>query len=312
MSDATSFAHIETAFRRYAALPDADRVAFIETDRWIGFAQAEAAMERLEHLLAYPPRDRMPCLLIYGETGMGKTKIIRKFERLHPPRLNQATGVTHRLLVSAQAPAEPHERDLYRELLASIGAPVLAGGSLAREKDICRSLLRTVGARMILLDEVNGMLVGTYRQQRVFLNALRFLANDLKVALVCASTDPARQALLSDAQLAERFEAFELRPWENDAAFARLLRSLAATLPLRRPSDLESAGVRERIMALSDGVTARIFRLIETAAAEAIRTGRERLDLESFADDRLLLPLVAMTQAAERRAGRTTLQAARR
>ena len=242
----------------------------------------------------------MPCLLIFGDTGMGKTKIVRKFEREHPPTLCQATGVTRRPVVVAQIPPEPVERDLYRELLASLNAPALAGGTLAREKDVCRSLLRTVQARMIVLDEVNGMLAGTFRQQRVFLNALRFLANDLRAPLVCAGTDLARQALLTDAQLAERFEAFHLERWKNDRAFASLLKSLAAILPLRLASDLESAEVRERVHTLTAGVTARIFRLIEAAAEQAILSGKERLDLQSFGDD-LILPLVSMTQSARRR-----------
>ena len=113
---------------------------------------------------------------------MGKTKILRKFERRHPPKLCQTSGVTHRPIVVAQIPPEPVERDLYREMLASL-PPALAGGSLSREKDVCRALLRSAGVRMIVLDEVNGMLVGTHRQQRIFLNALRFLANDLEGAL---------------------------------------------------------------------------------------------------------------------------------
>jgi hypothetical protein len=164
---------------------------------------------------------------------------------------------------------------------------------------------------MIMLDEVNGMLAGTFRQQRIFLNALRFLANDLKAPLVCAGTDLARQALLTDAQLAERFEAFHLEPWKNDRAFARLLKSLAAILPLRGVSDLESAEVRARIHTLTAGVTARIFRLIETAAEQAILSGRERLDLQSFGDD-LILPLVSMTQSAGRRRARSAPQMAAR
>ena len=277
--------HLEPAFRRYAKLSDADRIAWIQSDRWIAFDQAQAAIDRLDALLAYPPRDRMPCLLIYGATGMGKTKILRKFERRHPAKLCQTSGVTLRPVVVAQIPPEPVERDLYREMLAGLQAPALAGGSLAREKDVCRALLRSAGVRMIVLDEVNGMLVGTHRQQRIFLNALRFLANDLKIPLVCAGTD--------------------LAP-------ARLLRSLASILPLRTPSELENAAVRERILALTDGVTARIFRLIETAAVTAIRSGKERLDLESFAGEDLVLPLVSMTQAAERRAGRPGSHAARR
>ena len=40
-----------------------------------------------------------------------------------------------------------------------------------------------------------------------------------------------------------------------------------------------------------------MFRLIETAAEQAILSGKERLDLQSFGDD-LILPLVSMTQSA--------------
>lgn len=295
-----AFAHLDPPYRRFAALPENERIAWIRADRWIGFDQAGAALARLKSLLTYPPRDRMPCLLIYGDTGMGKTKIVRKFERNHPPRFCQVTGVDHRPVVVAQVPSEPIERDLYRELLAAMGAPAMAGGTLAREKDVCRSLLRSVRAKMIILDEVNGMLAGTFRQQRIFLNAIRFLANDLRIPLVCAGTDLARQALLTDAQLAERFEAFHLKPWQNDAAFAGLLKSFERILPLREPSDLLSAEARSRIHSLTSGVTARIFRLIETAAENAIRTGKERLDAESFGDD-LVLPLVSMTDLARRR-----------
>lgn len=300
VTEGSAIAHLDPAYRRFAALPDEERIAWIRADRWIGFDQSGAALARLENLLTYPPRDRMPCLLIYGDTGMGKTKIVRKFERDHPPKFSQITGVDHRPVVVAQVPSEPIERDLYRELLASMGAPAMTGGTLAREKDICRSLLRTVGAKMIILDEVNGMLAGTFRQQRIFLNAIRFLANDLRIPLVCAGTDLARQALLTDAQLAERFEAFHLKPWQNDVAFAGLLKSFERILPLREPSDLISGEARERIHKLTSGVTARIFRLIETAAEAAVRSGKERLDANSFGDD-LVLPLVSMTHTARRR-----------
>ena len=86
--------HLEPAFRRYAKLSDADRIVWIQSDRWIAFDQAQAAIDRLDALLAYPPRDRMPCLLIYGATGMGKTKILRKFERRHPAKLCQTSVVS--------------------------------------------------------------------------------------------------------------------------------------------------------------------------------------------------------------------------
>ncbi len=297
----TEYAHLAPAYRGQAALTDAERIARIRADRWLDLDQARAALGRLEDLLAYPPRDRMPCLLLYGDTGMAKTKIIRKFLRDHPACFDQGTGVTTMPVVAMQMPAEPVERDIYSELLAALGAPGPTDGTTHRQKEVCRRLLRSMGARMLIIDEIHAMLAGSFRQQRIFLNAIRFLANDLRIPLVCAGTDLARQALLTDPQLAERFEAFQLQRWKNDALLAQLLASLATILPLRRPSILATTAIRKRVLDLTAGVTVRIFRLIETVAVAAIHSGEECITVDSFQTEDLVLPLVAMTHKVEAR-----------
>lgn len=122
-----------------------------------------------------------------------------------------------------------------------------------------------------------------------------------KVPLICAGTDLARQALLTDAQLAERFEAIHLKRWSNTQQLAQLLASLGSILPLREPSQLGTAAVRCKVLDMTDGVTVRIFRLIETVAVEAVRNGNEKITLESFDADNLVLPLVAMARRTEGR-----------
>ena len=304
-ADARDYAHILPDHRAKAALSDAQRIAWMRSDRWIETARAREALLRLEDLLTYPPRDRMPCLLIYGDTGMGKTKILRKFLRAHPPRFDGKTGVTAMPVAAMQMPAEPIERDVYGELLSALQAPGPVEATTHRLKETCRTLLKGLGVRMLIIDEVHAMLAGTFRQQRIFLNAIRFLANDLRAPLVCAGTDLARQALLTDPQLAERFEAFHLPRWKNDRHFAELLISLASLLPLRRPSALHAAEVRRRVLDLTGGVTVRIFRLIESVAIEAIRSGEERITSQSFDAPGLVLPLVAMTRNVEARLARS-------
>jgi hypothetical protein len=64
---------------------------------------------------------------------------------------------------------------------------------------------------------------------------------------------------------------------------------------------LETSEVRKRVLELTDGVTVRIFRLIETVAVESIRSGAECITKDSFEADDLVLPLVAMTHNVEKR-----------
>jgi hypothetical protein len=297
----TVYSHLLPAYRQYAEMENEERVAWIRADRWLETAEAKAALTRLEDLLSYPPRDRMPCLLLYGDTGMGKTKIVRKFLRDHQPIFDRGTGVTNMPVVAMQMPAEPVERDVYGELLNAMSAPGPSGDATFRLKITCRTLMRRMNVRMLIIDEIHAMLTGTYRQQRVFLNVIRFLANDLKVPLICAGTDLARQALLTDPQLAERFEAIDLNRWSNTQQLAQLLASLGSILLLREPSQLGTAAVRRKVLDITDGVTVRIFRLIETVAVEAVRNGKEMITLDSFDGDNLALPLVAMARRTEGR-----------
>ena len=53
-----------------------------------------------------------------------------------------------------------------------------------------------------MVDEVHALLASTYRQQRILLNTLRFLANALRMPMACAGTAEAKRALLSMAPVA--------------------------------------------------------------------------------------------------------------
>ena len=62
---------------------------------------------------------------------------------------------------------------------------------------------------------------------------------------------------------------------------------------------LTSPAVRRRVLELTDGVTVRIFRLMETVAADAIHNGSECITADSFNREGLVLPLIAMVRRSE-------------
>ena len=200
-------------------------------------------------------------------------------------------------------PPAPVERDLYEEILVGMGGVFALGTSVTNLRHRIRGLARQLELRMLIIDEIHSLLAGTYREQRIILNAVRFLANDLRIPLVCLGTEDANQALMTDQQLADRFFAAELPSWENDAAFEQLLLSFESILPLRRPSEFRDAKVHQRILSLTEGVLGRICGLLETAAIEAIRSGEERICLSLLKEDLVTESLVSITDRRVRRVG---------
>ena len=289
--------HLTNEAREEAHLPDTERILRVRAERWINYSLAESALVRMKELLAYPQRDRMPCLLLYGATGMGKTKILRKFLRDHPTTFDNRLGITSARAVAMQMPPDPDEKSFYEELLSTLQAPSRYTANTPHLRRIARDLMQFVGARILIIDEVHALLAGSYRQQRILLNTLRFLATDLRIPLVCAGTADAKRALTTDQQLADRFEAIELPRWHNDEAFHRLLSSFQSILPLRQRSDLVSPAMRRLLLERTDGVTVRLVRLIETLAVEAIRSGCERIDQNSLLN-MTNSPLLSMAEDA--------------
>jgi type II secretory pathway predicted ATPase ExeA len=239
--------HLAPECRDEARLDTKERIRAILTERWISYPRANFALQKLEDLLQYPARDRMPCLLLFGPTGMGKTKILKKFIRDHAPTFNARTGISGIPVVAMQMPPEPDEKALYLQLLNALNAPTRYGHTVHQLRQIVRDLLGYTGTRMLVIDEVHSLLASSYRQQRILLNTLRFLANDLQLVLVCAGTADAKRAMLTDEQLADRFEAVELPPWHNDNDSRRLLASFQALLPLRKKSDFSAPDIRQEI-----------------------------------------------------------------
>src|SRR5947208_9348394 len=99
--------HLHPVARAVLDHSEAERAAWIRTERWIGYPRAHQALTILEDLLSLPVRQRMPNLLIIGPTNNAKTMIVEKFRRDHPsgPSADGEHEVMHEVIV--QMPSEP-------------------------------------------------------------------------------------------------------------------------------------------------------------------------------------------------------------
>ena len=275
----TDYPHLHPSARAWAEEDPASRIRRVRTDRWIGYARAEAALAALDDVLSFPKRTRMPNLLLVGQTNNGKTMIVEKFRRSHlpTPATDAAGGVAHVPVLKIQMPAGPDERRFFGAILEELGMGQWPGGNLAGRQSDALRLMRMTDVRMLIIDELHNILSGARNQQRRLLNLLRWLGNELQIPLVGVGTAEAMYAIRSDDQLANRFEPVPLPLWTEDAEYLRLLSTLEALLPLRKPSGLVGPVLAGTIFTRSEGVLGEIVSIIIRAAVEAISSGAEAI-----------------------------------
>ncbi|MDE4589150.1 TniB family NTP-binding protein [Sinorhizobium meliloti] len=82
------------------------------------YARAKQALDRLNQLLDHSRGTRMPSVAIYGDSGMGKTMIMKRFRDQHPQTFNSLTGTLRTPVLAMEMTSRPGERRFYAELLS--------------------------------------------------------------------------------------------------------------------------------------------------------------------------------------------------
>jgi len=205
--------------------------------------------------------------------------ILEKFARKHPGHYDQTQGREVRPVVVLQMPPAPDERRLYAALLDTLGAPFFVSDGLAVLESIALRMLKSVGPKALVIDEVHHLLAGTAREQRRALNLLKTLANILRITVIAVGTRDALQAISTDPQVVSRFEPMELPRWTESDGFRAFVAALARELPLRKPSSLTDKASTQLLLRRSEGITGRVCWIVGQAAEEAIRNGVEQIDV---------------------------------
>jgi hypothetical protein len=293
--------HLSLAVRPALELRAEERIKRVRSPRWIGYPTAKRILDRLDDLLTYPRMHRMPGLLLVGETNNGKTMIINRFCQLHPAQDNtKGEEITLPVLI-VQAPPTPSEGRLYDTIMEKVNCPFRHNDSPGRKQFQVITVLRHVGLRLLIIDEIHHVLAGSLLQQHNFLNTIKHLSNELQVPIVGVGTREAFNAIQTDPQLANRFEPIFLPRWtigdrlkpESDP-YLQLLASFECLLPLHRPSHLIRPTLALKILSLSEGLIGEVSAILTKAAVQAIASGTERIDLR-------LLEEIQFTPPAERK-----------
>lgn len=274
------YKHIHEQFRHVCAMTDAQRLAFLDEPRWIGYPKAQFILDTLIGLMNKPKRPRMPNLLLVGDSNNGKTTIIRRFEQLCGGGYVDEESEAVRPIVVAEAPPSADEKGLYVSILSQFWTPFRASDTATSLRHSVIYKLRACKAKVLVIDELHSLLAGAPVKQRQTMNAIKMLCNELCIPVVGVGTRDAVRVLHTDPQHASRFDVVSLAKWELDEDFQRLVAGFEKVLPLKLRSDLAEPELATALHSICDGNLGDLHRLLSECARKAISTGKEQITME--------------------------------
>ena len=292
------FSHLDPSARDQLDLPNEERAGRMLVERFIAHERLTPILDHVEFLIHMPPQTRANGLVVSGTPGAGKTMLSRAIQRRHPPLPSKQGEAASQPVLAINMTNAREAKTLYNRILAGLGVPDPGKYSGADRERMVLKLCTAAGIRLLVVDEIQDILTTTPRQQRIALDTIKFLMNELSLPILILGTSSAPAAMQVDEHLNARFKYRELPQWRRDEFLANLLYALEKVLPLRKPSYLSSPTLSACIIRLSGGVLQTIVQLVTHAAAHAVETGEDQVTTQLLEKAVLSPPLAAAKQAA--------------
>jgi hypothetical protein len=257
------------------------KIFYIQSDRWIGYSKANEILQKMDDLLTHPKVDRMPSMMVVGATNNGKTRLLNRFLKNHPPSQNYGGEKVIAPVIGIEAPPGPSDSAFYGSILKRLYETV-PKSSVDDLRDKTCEVLEKVQTRVLVIDELHNILAGSSRKQQLMLNAIKYISNTLNMSIVGGGTENLINAVSVDSQLQNRLKPQRLPLWRDGEEFESLLDSYEYILPLRKPSGLTSPRLANKILAMSEGTIGEISALINEAAIYALKKGEEWITVDAL------------------------------
>lgn len=244
------------------------------------FKEILSAIDDCHHLSNL--KDEPECLFLKGETGAGKTTIIKSYAQNYPRR--ETLEGTEVSLLSITIPSPATVKSLVSKLLWELGDPAYEKGSVSNQTIRLIGLIKYCGVELVVLDEFQHFIDrDSERVLQTISDWLKNLILDTKVPMVLIGLPEAEAVFHVNCQLSRRFaNRHNLNPfyWDNDSGkeFRTFLHAVESQLPLIENSNLATEEMALRFYYASNGIVAYVMKLIRYGTYLALKQGQEKLD----------------------------------
>jgi hypothetical protein len=272
--------HLDSAVRPLASSDARERIQMISKDLFIEHEYSKHLNDTLDALLCEPRHGRMPCWLITGDAGMGKTAHLHRFSRRYAEHRSEDNATLVRPIVIANVPPEPTRQTLEWSVLEALNAPTVLSGRGIDRAGVIRRLIAAHETRVLILDEAQHLCHSRNRDRAVVLDTIKAFSTTSQINVICAGTPAVEREFRSDPQIERRFSVTRFTPWTAGSALQRFVGTYERARPLRLPSRLSQPEMIRALITETGGITHRIVQCLNSAAMVAVHEGIERITMD--------------------------------
>jgi hypothetical protein len=247
------------------------------------------ARQRIEQCFAFSAaKAEAEGLAIVGESGTGKTSVLKSFLSNHTPTRSR-DGMDIPILY-ASVPPMPTVKSLAGVMLAALNAPDCERGTENEKSRRLRILMKETGTRMVMIDEFQHFYDRGKRQIMLHVaDWLKVLIDETRSTLVVAGLPSCRVVINENEQLARRFMASIQLPrfsWTDPRRRGEFISILEEyhtqiTKDFRVP-ELHSEELAFRFYLATGGLMGYLSKLLRTTLRDAADGKKTSITLEDL------------------------------
>lgn len=249
------------------------------------FPQQTKILKALEATVSSRAHQQHHC--VFGPPGVGKSRLLRHFLRLHPPVV--LAEVTHVPVLLVPIPANCSVKKLAGEMLQRMGSDYWNKGDELDRTFQLKTLMRACQVRTVLLDETNHLVDRGQAATHYFVaDWIKVLADETEASFVLAGTSKSSRLLEVNEQLRSRFRSrFDLMPFamtsrEESQEWIRVLRTFQSLLSPLDLIDLTDAKTATALLFATGGRLRELKQLLVHVVEIAEASPELTLDLSVF------------------------------
>lgn len=235
-----------------------------------------------EHHLLSSDTLRAEGLFLTGETGVGKSTLLKRYTGMYPRRI--VDGYTIIPILYTRVPVGATPKSVASKILLDLGDPAYDKGTENNQTSRILQFVQKCKLELIIIDEFQHLID---RDTQHVLNRasdwVKSFADDVGIPLLLCGMPESQKIFKHNAQLDRRFcmreelTAFKYGTKEEQIEFRGFLKSIDKELPFPNQSHLADIGIAERLYYASNGIQFYLMKVIEEATVNALKLGQDQL-----------------------------------